>query len=75
MCFLVIDSTGVSTALSSHRFSTVLQCCSMYGTKEKFHVLKGGKNPCNGSRIDDYLKDYRSLFPSVLMFNDGILRI
>lgn len=33
------------------------------------------KNPCNGSKIDDYLKDYRNLFPSVLMFNDGILRI
>lgn len=43
LCFLLIHSTGVSTALYSHRVSTVLQCCSMYGTKEKFHVLKGRK--------------------------------
>lgn len=43
LCFLVIHSTGVSIALYSHRVSTALQCYSMYGTMEKFHVLKGKK--------------------------------
>lgn len=44
-------------------------------TKGKFHNLKGKRNPCNGSKIDDYLKDYRNLFLSMLMLNDGILKI
>lgn len=48
----------------------------MYGNKRKIsHFERKKKNPCNCSKIDDYLKDYRNLFPSMLMLNDGILRI
>lgn len=49
----------------------------MYGNKRKISHFEREKkkNPCNCSEIDDYLKDYRNLFPPMLMRNDGISRI